>query len=104
LSDIFWVRHYSNTGIGERMFEDTLWIYTGIAGAILGAAVLFYVRDTRIGLWGYSKFDGLVDYLRDRYGWTWLNQDPNAWKKVNPKIAKKIEEVEQRIKILEEKL
>jgi hypothetical protein len=86
------------------MFEDTLWIYTGIAGAILGAAVLFYVRDTRIGLWGYSKFDGLVDYLRDRYGWTWLNQDPNAWKKVNPKIAKKIEEVEQRIKILEEKL
>jgi len=86
------------------MFEDTLWIYTGIAGAILGAAVLFYIRDTRIGLWGYSKFDGLVDYLRDRYGWTWLNQDPNAWKKVNPKIAKKIEEVEQRIKILEEKL
>jgi hypothetical protein len=86
------------------MFKDTLWIYTGIAGAILGAAVLFYIRDTRIGLWGYSKFDQGLDYLRDKYGWTWLNQDPNAWKKVNPKISRKLEEIEQRVKLLEEKL
>ena len=35
-----------------------------------------------------------VDYFRDKYGWTWLNQDEDAWKKVNPKIAAKIEELE----------
>jgi len=39
--------------------------------------------------------------LRDRYGWTWLNQDPDAWKKSNPGMAKKIDELETRIKRLE---
>jgi len=76
---------------------DYLWIYTSIAGALLGAACLAYIRDTRIGLWGYSKFDQVCDYLRDRYGWTWFDQDPEAWKKVNPKIAAKIQELENRI-------
>jgi len=36
-------------------------------------------------------------------GWTWLNQDPEAWKKVNPKIAAKIGELEKRLEVLEEK-
>jgi len=48
-----------------------LWIYTSIAGSLLGAACLFYIKDTRIGLWGYSQFDKMVDKLRDRFGWTW---------------------------------
>ena len=84
------------------MFEDTLWVYTSIAGALLGAAFLFYIKDTRVGLWAYGVFDSILDYLRDRYGWTWLDQDPDAWKKVNPKIATKIEELEARIKELEQ--
>tara|TARA_B110000259_G_C13746104_1_gene294528 strand:- start:246 stop:521 length:276 start_codon:yes stop_codon:yes gene_type:complete len=83
------------------MISDRLWIYTSIAGSLLGAAFLFYIKDTRIGLWGYSKFDQFIDWLRDRYGWTWLNQDPDAWRKVNPKIAGKIDELEKRIKHLE---
>ena len=78
-----------------------LWIYTSIAGSLLGAACLFYIKDTRIGLWGYSQFDKMVDKLRDRFGWTWLNQDPEAWKKVNPKIAKKIEELDKRLQYIE---
>jgi len=76
---------------------EYLWIYTSIAGALLGAACLAYIRDTRIGLWGYSKFDQILDWLRDRYGWTWFDQDPEAWKKVNPKLAAKIQELEDRI-------
>ena len=88
----------------KKMFENTLWIYTSIAGAMLGAACLFYVRDTRVGLWGYSQFDKVADKLRDRFGWTWLDQDPNAWKKVNPKIAAKIGELEERLIDLEGKV
>jgi len=76
---------------------EYLWIYTSIAGALLGAACLAYIKDTRIGLWGYSKFDQILDWFRDKYGWTWLEQDPEAWKKVNPKIAAKILELENRI-------
>ena len=41
----------------SKMFSDTLWIYTAIAGALLGAAFLAWFRDTRMGLWAYSKFD-----------------------------------------------
>ena len=71
-----------------------LWIYTSIAGALLGAACLAYIRDTRIGLWGYKQFDKGVDWLRDRYGLTWFDQPKDAWKKVSPKIAIKIEELD----------
>ena len=88
----------------KKMFENTLWIYTSIAGAMLGAACLFYIKDTRVGLWGYSQFDKVADKLRDRFGWTWLNQDPDAWKKVNPKIAAKIGELEERLIDLEGKV
>jgi len=86
------------------MFEDTLWIYTSIAGAMLGAATLMYIKDTRVGLWGYAKIDSIVDYFRDKYGWTWLNQDPDAWKKVHPKIARELQELDVRVKDLESKV
>ena len=81
----------------ERMASDRTWIYTGIAGALFGAAFLFYIKDTRIGLWAYSKFDQCMDWLRDTLGITMLDQDPEAWRKVNPKIAAKIDELEARI-------
>ena len=48
-----------------------------------------------------EQFDKLVDWLRDKYGLTWFDQPEDAWKKVSPKIAKKIEELENRIKVLE---
>ena len=83
------------------MFENTLWIYTSIVGAMLGAAFLFYIKDTRIGLWAYGRFDAVIDYFRDKYGWTWLNQDPDAWKQVHPKIAANMDMLEQRIEDLE---
>ena len=87
----------------ERMASDRLWIYTAIAGSIFGALFIAYMRDTRIALWVFGKWDTLLDSIRDRYGWTWFNQDPDAWKKVNPNIARKINELEVRIKHLEAK-
>ena len=85
----------------ERMVNDRLWIYTGIGGSIFGALFIAYMRDTRIGLWVYSQFDKILDFVRDRYGWTWFDQPDDAWKKVNPKIARKIEELERRLHTLE---
>jgi hypothetical protein len=86
-----------------RMFDDTLWIYTAIGGSILGAVVLAYLSTTRIGLWGYAKFDLAVDYLVARYGWTWLEQPTDAWRKKYPHVTKKIDELEKRIEELEKK-
>ena len=85
----------------ERMVSDRLWIYTGIAGSIFGALFLTYMRDTRIGLWIYSNWDSLLDYIRDKFGWTWFDQPEDAWRKISPRIAKKIDELEKRIKKLE---
>ena len=33
---------------------------------------------------------------------TWFNQDVDAWKKVNPNIAKKIDELEKRVREMEQ--
>ena len=88
----------------DRIFGDTLWIWTALIGSIFGAMSVKWLKDTRIGLWGYGKIDSTVDYFRDKYGWTWLNQDEDAWKKVNPKIAAKIGQLEERLIDLEGKV
>jgi len=86
-----------------RMFDDTLWIYTAIAGSIVGAIALAYLKDTRAGIWFYGKVDQTLDYLVERYGWTWLEQPTDAWRKKYPYVTKKIDELEDRLKKLEDK-
>tara|TARA_B100000780_G_scaffold257650_1_gene207606 strand:- start:49 stop:327 length:279 start_codon:yes stop_codon:yes gene_type:complete len=82
---------------------STMWIYTSIAGALIGAACLAYIQKTKVGLWGYAQFDKLLDYLRDKYNLTWFDQPEDAWRKVSPRIAKKIDELETRIKLIEDR-
>jgi hypothetical protein len=88
----------------NAMFGDTLWIYTAIAGALIGAAFLAWFKETRAGIWGYALFDKTLDYLVNRWGWTWLQEPPEAWRKKYPKMTKKMDELELRIEILESQL
>ena len=88
----------------ERMASDRLWIYTSIAGSLFGAAFLLYFKDTRAGLWCYSKFDATLDFLVERWGWTWFKQDENAWRKRYPKITKKIDSLESEIQNLKNQI
>ena len=85
----------------ERMTTDRLWIYTGIVGALFGAAFLAYFRSTHAGIYLYGKFDQYLDWIRDKLGWSWFNQPENAWRKNYPSITRKIDELEMRINILE---
>lgn len=87
----------------ERMADDRLWIYTAIAGSVFGAIFVAYISTTRIGLWFYSKVDLMLDYLIERWGWTWLQQPEDAWRKKYPYVTKKIDELEQRLHRLEKK-
>ena len=87
----------------ERMATDRLWIYTELAGSVFGALFVAYITDTRIALWAYGKWSALLDFFVNRWGWTWFKQDPNAWKKLNPNLSQKIQELEERIKELENK-
>lgn len=86
----------------NKMFEDTLWIYTAIGGSIIGAVVLAYISTTRIGLWGYAKIDLTIDFLVARWGWTWLEQPEDAWRKKYPKITEKIDSIEARLDKLDD--
>lgn len=87
----------------NRLFSDTLWIYTSIAGALLGAAFLAWFRNTHTALYMMAVFDRWLDSLIDRFGWEWLQDDPQAWRKRYPKVTKKIDELEARITKLENK-
>ena len=87
----------------SKMFDDTLWIYTAVAGSLFGAAFLFWFKDTKMAMWGVRKFDSTLEYLAIRWGWTWFQNDPNAWRTKYPKITSKIDELEDRIKKLEKK-
>ena len=89
------------TELLDKLFSDTLWIYTALLGSIFGAAFVAYFKDTHVGIWSYGKFDQLLDYLVERWGWTWLKQPENAWRKKYPYVTKKIDELEDRIKKLE---
>ena len=84
-----------------RMLDDTLWIYTAIAGALLGAAFLAYFKDTYLGIWSYGQFDRFLDYLVNRWNLTVFKQDENAWRKKYPHVTKKIDELEARLEKLE---
>ena len=85
----------------SQMAGDRLWIYTAIAGSLLSAAFLFWFKDTRMATWGVAKFDRTLEYLVNRLGWTWLQNDPDAWRKKYPRITKKIDDIESRLADLE---
>lgn len=84
-----------------QMAGDRLWIYTAIIGSCISAAFLFWFKDTRIAIWGVKKLDATLEYLAMRWGWTWLQNDPNAWRFKYPKITAKIDEIEARLAKLE---
>ena len=85
----------------ERMVSDRLWIYTGIAGSIIGALFVAWLYSTHIAVWTYGKWAALLNFFVERWGWTWFKQDPDAWRKLNPHMTKKIDELEKRIRDLE---
>ena len=85
----------------EQMTSNRLWIYTALVGSLFGLAFSTYFKSTRIGLWLYSKFDRGVDYFVEKFGWTWLEQPEDAWRKKYPYVTKKIDELEKRLEKLE---
>jgi len=87
-----------------EMADDRLWIYTGIVGALFGAAFLAYFKDTTLGLWCYSKFDSFLDIIVYYFGWTWFEQQDDAWRRRYPMITKKIDELESEIQKLNKKV
>ena len=79
----------------------TLWIISNIAGSLLGAATSKWFADTIAGRWCYKKFESIANWASNRYGIDILDKEQIKWKTKYPNVAKKIEELETRIKELE---
>lgn len=89
------------TDLLDRLLDDTLWIYTAIAGSLLGAAFLAWFRNTHMAIWLMAQVDKMLDSIVDHFEWDFLQDDPEAWRKRYPKVTKKIDDLEARIKELE---
>ena len=45
-----------------------IWVVSNIAGSLLGAASAAWIKDTKLGVWGYSKFEDIADWAQKKYG------------------------------------
>ena len=79
-----------------------IWVVSNIAGSLLGAASAAWIKDTKLGVWGYSKFEDIADWAQKKYGIVILDKEDIAWRTQYPNIAKKIDGLEKRLHRMEE--
>lgn len=80
-----------------------LWIISNIAGALLGAATVGWLENTRFGKWAFDKYLSIVYWANEKYGIDILNKEEVSWETKYPTVARKMRELEKRIRTLEEK-
>lgn len=73
------------------------WIFSSIASACLGAAALAYIKDTKLGVWGYIQFQKIANYFKKKFNIKVLDENPTGWRVLYPDLAKKIDDLEKKI-------
>ena len=76
------------------------WAISSIAGSILGSASSAWFEKTAMGRWFYKKIDALYNWAAKRHGLEILKSE-DKWRKKYPNVAKKMDELEQRLQDLE---
>jgi DNA-binding HxlR family transcriptional regulator len=79
------------------------WLLSSIAGSIIGSATESWFRDTKLGIWFYTKMDQLYTWASKRYGIKILTDEEERMKKF-PQLSKKLNDLEERIKKLEKRI
>ena len=77
------------------------WAISAIAGSILGSATDSWFRDTKLGVWFYAKMDSLYTWAAKRYGLKLITDEQKRMAKF-PELAKRLDSLEARIRILEQ--
>ena len=78
-----------------------LWLVSSIAGSLLEAATTKWFKDTKAGIWCYKKYEAIANWATNRYGIDILNKEDIAWRTKYPNVAKRTDELEERINYLE---
>ena len=55
-----------------------------------------------MAFWAVGKFDTWMESIAKRYGWKWFQEPEDLWRKRYPRITKKIDDLEARLKHLED--
>ena len=76
------------------------WIISAIAGGILGNAADSWFSNTKCGVWLYKKVAIISSWAAKKLNIRVLEKE-EAWKKKHPNIAKKMDELNGRVKYLE---
>ena len=77
------------------------WLISAIAGSILGNAADSWFAETKLGIWFYKKVNDISSWSAKKLNIKVL-QDENKWKNKYPNVAKKMNDLEHRIKNLEQ--
>ena len=77
------------------------WLISAIASSILGNAANSWFSDTKCGIWFYNKVDDISSWATKKLNIKVL-QDEDNWKKKYPNVVKKMDDLEHRIKNLEQ--
>ncbi len=80
---------------------DDYWIWTSIASAIVGAAFLKWFKNTKAAVYLYTKFNNVLDYMRDKLQIKVLKKSKTAWEVNNPEIYIEIKKLKKRVQDLE---
>tara|TARA_B100001250_G_scaffold386358_1_gene382813 strand:+ start:488 stop:730 length:243 start_codon:yes stop_codon:yes gene_type:complete len=75
------------------------WAISAIAGSILGSATDAWFRDTKLGIWFYTKIDSLYTWASNRYGIKILTDEEERMKKF-PQLEKRLHSIEQKLEEL----
>ena len=81
-----------------------MWVFliSSIASSVIGSAANSWFADTKLGKWFYHKVDNVASWAAGKLGLKIL-ADEITWKTKYPNVALKIDNLEARIKRLEEK-
>ena len=77
-----------------------LWLISAIAGSILGSAADSWFADTKAGIWFYKKVDQISGWAARKLNIKILAEE-DAWKKKYPNVAKKMDDLDNRLSELE---
>ena len=80
-----------------------MWYFliSAIASGIIGNAANNWFADTKLGIWFYKRIDDVASWASRKLGLKVL-QDEKNWKVKYPNVSKKIDELEARVKTLEQ--
>jgi hypothetical protein len=77
-----------------------LWLISSITGSILGSAADSWFADTKAGIWFYKKVDQISGWAARKLNIKILAEE-DAWKKKYPNVAKKMDDLDNRLSELE---